>query len=128
MKHIYVIGNGFDIDLGWRTSYKDFYNSKIECWRRSYFKDDELMYYVMEHAGENWYDLEKTLYDYCLDKSKSGFVTQDNAEKDFRHYESLKNQVINYVQSQSQKPEGVTRDRYLSRKSNTPPPLPVPRP
>ena len=32
MKTVIVIGNGFDIDLGWRTSYKDFYDSKKNKW------------------------------------------------------------------------------------------------
>ncbi len=104
MSRIIVIGNGFDIDLGWRTSYKDFFYSKIEGWRRCYHEKDELMYYIMNHAGENWYDLERTLYEYCLTKSKEGSASDDLMERDLRHYESLKSQLVNFVNERSKEP------------------------
>ena len=71
MKHIYVIGNGFDIDLGWHTSYKEFYETKLTGWKVHFGPNDDcLPKYLLDHAGDNWYDLERTLYDYCLSKSK----------------------------------------------------------
>lgn len=28
MKTLVILGNGFDLDLGWKTSFKDFYGAK----------------------------------------------------------------------------------------------------
>lgn len=53
-KAIVILGNGFDLDLGWKTSFRDFYNDKKD-------KFDELKgnEYVQEMCqGEHWYNLE----------------------------------------------------------------------
>lgn len=49
-----ILGNGFDLDLGWKTSYKDFYRAK-----ENKFKEYDRMKYIHEMVKEeNWYDLE----------------------------------------------------------------------
>ena len=104
MKHIYVIGNGFDIDLGWRTSYKDFYKNKLTGWKVHVRPgEDCLPAYLLDHAGENWYDLERTIYDYCLSKSK-GDLDEDLMNKDYRDYLSIKGQLERFVKERSSEP------------------------
>lgn len=102
MKHIYVIGNGFDIDLGWRTSYKDFYDSKLKGWRVHFLSGEEdcLPVYLLDHAGENWYDLERTIYDYCLSKSK-GDLDEDLMSRDYHDYVSIKGQLERFIKERS---------------------------
>lgn len=49
-----VLGNGFDLDLGWKTSYADFYRAKkyiFDCY-------DGIKYIKDMMQGEHWYDLE----------------------------------------------------------------------
>ncbi len=104
MKHIYVIGNGFDLDLGWRTSYRDFFDSKLTGWNAHVRPgEDCLPGYLLAHAGENWYDLERTIYDYCLLKSK-GELDEDLMKRDYNDYTSIKNQLVYFVKERSKEP------------------------
>lgn len=103
MKHIYVIGNGFDIDLGWRTSYKDFYLCKKKGWEMHKDNKDDLFQYVIRHAGENWYDFERTIYDYCLRKSKED-TPQELMERDYQDYQNFKRQLESFIKERSNEP------------------------
>lgn len=118
MKHIYVIGNGFDIDLGWRTSYKDFYDTKLKRWRVHFLSGEEdcLPVYLLDHAGENWYDLERTIYDYCLMKSK-GELDKDLMDRDYQDYESIKCQLERFVKERSNEQVVVESKAYEILKS-----------
>lgn len=109
MRTVIVIGNGFDIDLGWHTSYKDFFKDKEVGWRTLRTNEDDLFNYVFNHAGDNWFDLEKTVYDYCLNRSKSG-ITDDLAMRDSNTFEALKRQLVNFVKERSSEP--VNKDSY----------------
>lgn len=58
MRHLYVIGNGFDIFTGWKTSYKDF-----RCWLKYHYV---FVYEALESAYVNqsqewWNDFEVSL-------------------------------------------------------------------
>ena len=102
MKHIYVIGNGFDIDLGWRTSYKDFYDNH-KGWEMHRQDKDDLFQYVIRHSGENWYDFERTIYDYCLRKSKED-TPVELMERDYQDYLNFKSQLERFVKERSSEP------------------------
>ena len=117
MKHIYVIGNGFDIDLGWRTSYKDFYESISKRWKTLFRPGEECLYaYLFDHAGENWYDLERTIYYYCLSKSK-GDLDEDLMSRDYRDYESIKRLLERFVNERSSTPVNENSKAYEILKS-----------
>lgn len=53
-KTLIVLGNGFDLDLGWKTSYSDFYNAK----RKNFDLINRLPYIEEMMKGEYWYNLE----------------------------------------------------------------------
>lgn len=117
MKHIYVIGNGFDIDLGWRTSYKDFYDSKLKGWRVHFLSgEDCLPAYLLDHAGENWYDMERTIYDYCITKSR-GVLVDDLMDKDYNDYLAIKSQLERFVKERSDVPVNDKSKAYEILKS-----------
>ena len=66
-KKILILGNGFDIDLGLKTRYSDFANSKN--WEK--LMEDSLLYDPdllgeLQNAKETeaWFDIEKTMNDY----------------------------------------------------------------
>lgn len=112
MKHIYVIGNGFDIDLGWHTSYKEFYDTKLTGWKVHFRPNDDcLPKYLLDHAGENWYDLERTIYDYCLSKSK-GNLDKDLMSRDYQDYLTIKRQLVNFVKERSDEPVNEESKAY----------------
>ena len=66
-KKVCIIGNGFDLNLGWKTSYKDFISS--EYWP---LKNKEPYCLMAEYLKERtevdrWYDLENLLKAYASD-------------------------------------------------------------
>ena len=115
MKHIYVIGNGFDIDLGWHTSYKDFFDSH-KGWEIHRTEEDDLFQYVIRHAGENWYDLERTIYDYCLRKSTTE-TPADLMTHDYNDYKSFKAQLERFVKDRSSEKVNKNSKAYEILKS-----------
>ena len=49
-----ILGNGFDLDLGWKTSYSDFYQAK-----KAKFSELNGMKYIQDMVqGKHWHDLE----------------------------------------------------------------------
>ena len=49
-----ILGNGFDLDLGWKTSYADFYHAK----KKDFAKYNRMRYIQDMVHGEHWHDLE----------------------------------------------------------------------
>ena len=110
MKHIYVIGNGFDIDLGWHTSYKDFYDNH-KGWEMHRQDKDDLFQYVIRHSGENWYDFERTIYDYCLRKSIED-APIELMQRDYHDYLNFKSQLERFVKERSSEPVNEQSKAY----------------
>lgn len=97
-KKILIIGNGFDIDLGLRTRYSDFANSKIweKLMKNTYGFDQDLLGTLKKaKEREAWFDIEKTMNDYVrsirsenltsnlIDKDKSSFVNVTKALSEY---------------------------------------------
>ncbi|MCA2483289.1 MULTISPECIES: AbiH family protein [Vibrio] len=60
MKNVYLIGNGFDLNLGLKTSYRDFVNS--DFFIKHVGTGLELFEHLHHvHQGSNWIDIEKEL-------------------------------------------------------------------
>lgn len=103
MGTVIVIGNGFDIDLGWHTSYRTFCDSRKRSWDILHTSEDGLYNYVIDKMGENWYDLELTIYQYCLNKSRED--TPNNLEaSDLDDFKSIKTELYNFLSLQCKKP------------------------
>lgn len=62
MNITFLIGNGFDINLGYKTKYKDFYDYYIARY------PDDLLAKAIKDDYENWADLEEGLGDYYKNK------------------------------------------------------------
>ena len=71
---VIVIGNGFDLDLGWDTSYKSFYE-KHDGWKMHRRDEDDLFQYVIKQVPGNWFDFERTLHEYALHRAQNPFPT-----------------------------------------------------
>ncbi|WP_417528158.1 AbiH family protein [Marinomonas shanghaiensis] len=70
MSHVLIIGNGFDLNLGLKTSYRDFIGSKFFT-RNLGDSSLPLFAHLEEVDKTNWIDIEKELESY----SKSGVET-----------------------------------------------------
>ncbi|MCR5444119.1 MAG: bacteriophage abortive infection AbiH family protein [Bacteroidales bacterium] len=82
--NVLVLGNGFDLDLGLKTSYNDFYKSELWPFRAS----GTLMgaYLKREQSLNNWMDLEEKIGEYAVrsyfndfkDMGAEGKLPKDN--------------------------------------------------
>ena len=68
---VLVLGNGFDLDIGRKTSYRDFFSSSY-CPK---YYPSPLINYLNSRFGQNnkqvrWFDLENELYAYSTGHEK----------------------------------------------------------
>lgn len=104
-----VIGNGFDLNLGRKTSYSDF--AKSEEWydllniRRSHFNsgdaNGESLLQAIGHASEKsqWFDIENEIYQWAKTQVFGTIECITNAKEDFRRLkETLKAYLVRIEQ------------------------------
>lgn len=95
MKRTLVIGNGFDLDVGLKTSYGDFIKSGY--WPFNHYAKveniDTLASFLKRKSQLNtWFDVEEALYEYA----KKGGIE----EKDLKYFETLKSSLTSYLLDQ----------------------------
>lgn len=89
-KNCMVIGNGFDLNLGFKTKYSDFAAS--EEWENMLAENKEkcrkgsLMLFLDDKRKiDNWFDIEALLLEFATsDRTNRGFVP--NAEEDYKEF------------------------------------------
>ncbi len=97
--NVFIIGNGFDLDLGFKLSYKDFVNSKY--WPFDKISSDNAKYELDIYADEPqvtsfsdflcrylpscWYDLENLILFFLL----NDFIYEINLENTKKEYQLL---------------------------------------
>ena len=106
MKTVVVIGNGFDLDLGWDTSYRSFYNAH-KGWEMHRTNEDDLFQYVIKHVADNWFDFERTLFDYAIHRSDSEVKFVDRDANDYETFKSLLNRFL-----AKKSKESINRESY----------------
>lgn len=102
--HLLIIGNGFDLNLGLPTSYRNFVESDI--FKKMYEKHLQgkeekdniqpslLDYLYGKKFCERWYDIEQALLEYVSRKPDGSFV--NNVEEDKKDYELVCNALVEY--------------------------------
>lgn len=94
-KKVFIIGNGFDLDLGMNTRFSDFANS--EDWPFNYSLSN-LAYHLQKRAKiEKWFDLEKELLHYA-----KGSIVR-NLELDKHSFEELTERLSLYISREESK-------------------------
>lgn len=100
-KKVFIIGNGFDLSLGWRTSYEDFVQSDF-CPIHSVGSGSCPMeeYLARMTSVERWYDLECILREYAAD----GYEAHRKADpKDESFFNELRASLTEYIKQEAQK-------------------------
>ncbi|MBP5366437.1 MAG: SIR2 family protein [Bacteroidales bacterium] len=75
-KIVLIIGNGFDLDLGLKTRYIDFVNSKRywpqgEQIQKNVYRKQGLLAFLNDKAkSDNWFDLERSLKEFATSTSE----------------------------------------------------------
>ena len=95
---VIVLGNGFDLDLGWDTSYKSFYE-KHDGWKMHRRDEDDLFQYVIKQVPGNWFDFERTLHEYALHRAQNPFPkdNSDKIDRDIQDYNTFKIQLMDFI-------------------------------
>ena len=123
---IIILGNGFDLDLGLKTSYSDF--AKSEFWQdlmadNNHSTNDQrlLGFLKSKYDVEKWIDIEAALLEYALDKTENHRIS--NAEDDREDYkqlcQALKQYLIEQQKNYVPSPISVARGLMWSFKSMT---------
>ena len=102
---VFIIGNGFDLDLGMNTRYSDFAKSKI--WDNA-FHDDLNVYdkstligfLSAEKEKQEWFDIEQSLLDYALQKKSENFISEIVIKEDKAAYHKLSQALSIYLQKE----------------------------
>ena len=110
---VIVIGNGFDLDLGWDTSYKSFY-IKHDGWKMHRRDEDDLFQYVIKQVPGNWFDFERTLHEYALHRSETPFTigVNDKIDRDIQDYNTFKTQLMDFISESSKGPVKMYSHAY----------------
>lgn len=94
---VLILGNGFDLDLGLKTSYKDFWESN--CCPKDY--PAPLIKHLNGRWGDKleavrWYDLENELREYALNGDKSDVISEQERQYILSHPDDMLTSDANY--------------------------------
>lgn len=97
-KAMLFIGNGFDLSLGYKTGYSDFYK-KSKLLRQYADEGNELCKHIISNiTGELWKDLEGGLYKYSLAITKQFGVGNSKVAATFQNeFKELRNALFKYL-------------------------------
>lgn len=102
-KAIIILGNGFDLDLGLKTSYADF--AKSSQWRELmdgnvHSKDSNwlLGFLKSKYEVERWIDIEAALLEYAMTKTSNNLFAY--AERDADDFVALRQALKAYLKEQ----------------------------
>lgn len=92
-KKVFIIGNGFDLNLELKTSYADFINTEENFLFPVLLQDNNSLakYLYEKHKKANWIDIEKELVNYAQT------VTDDNYNLFKSEYKDLKKCLMQYL-------------------------------
>jgi Bacteriophage abortive infection AbiH len=109
---IIVLGNGFDLMLGYNTKYSDFIGSS--CFQELVNANNNLAKYLKTIQGEkNWIDIEHELSQYAKNIIP---ISKINVIKLKREFVNLKKSLIQYLELQFQ--SHTSQFNSLSARSN----------
>lgn len=98
-KKVFIIGNGFDLDLGMKTRYSDFAKSEYWPFNKTIIG---LGNYLRKVASlDKWFDLEQKLLEYA--KFKRVRVLEQTKIEDKKAFFSLINHLTQYIKSEEEK-------------------------
>lgn len=100
-KRVLVIGNGFDLDLGWNTRFSDFASSSY--WPQNYHNGSILSYLLSKRKVADWFDIEKEIGDFAsgsfTKRSTIGYIQINK-----NYFNELVNGFKEYLKEEIQKP------------------------
>lgn len=101
-KKVFIIGNGFDLDLGWNTRYSDF--AKSQYWpHKDFIYQPNLQHTLQQKAKlEKWFDLEQALSDYASISNINPFSDHGSPylQEDKYFFDLMSTALMQYLQNE----------------------------
>ena len=113
MKVVLIIGNGFDLDLGWQTQFSHF--AKSSFWPPKPSQYTRMYDYLnTRRTIYQWFDLERIFAEYV--NPNSGVTSKRYASNDAPFFQILSHSLGRYLAGEQEKPirEGSVAGRVLS--------------
>lgn len=107
-KKVLIIGNGFDLDLGWKTDYRSFIESDIRPLDKEGL-DCPMREYMVSHIVDRWFDVESILRDYA----SPGRINSKADSRDSAFFHAFKTDLTSYLKQEEGK--AIRRDSMAVR-------------
>ena len=105
MSKVFIIGNGFDLDLGLKTRYIDFWKSEVFEPHRN--ENEGLIHFLDEKANDKatWFDIEALLREYVRKHSnRSAYdvnkVSPNNFQEEQAQFAQIENSLAQYLEEE----------------------------
>lgn len=105
MSKVLVIGNGFDLDLGLKTRYIDFWNSNIFQPHRNKYRG--MIRFLDEKAKNDstWFDIESLLREYVKEHSNRNIsdvnrVSPHNFQEEKNQFNDIRSSLAQYLEQE----------------------------
>lgn len=106
MKRTLIIGNGFDLDAGLKTSYKSFATSKYWPFKNAQqYQNFNTLAYELDQATylNTWFDVEETLYVYAKPEFGQLKLAGGKIEaEDKMNFKLLHSSLMNYLKNEEE--------------------------
>ena len=99
-KKVLIIGNGFDLDLGWNTSYRHFISSDYWPLKGNAPNCPMAEYINCRTEVDKWYDLESILKAYASDNPH---YHDDASPLDEKFFNELRSSLVSFLNYEVQK-------------------------
>lgn len=93
-KIVLILGNGFDMDLGRRTSYKNFIEDR-RFWPFGRTKQGLGAWLNIQAKTEKWYDLEMLLRTYASLNTNDGIIFNESMDK--KQFQLLRQRMADFL-------------------------------
>lgn len=101
MKSTLIIGNGFDLDVGMKTAYQDYAESKWWPFKDARMIDgcETLAYTLKQRANlDKWFDVEEIIYEYaCKEGIQDNHLRKLVYDSDIRAFQKLNEGLVSYL-------------------------------
>ena len=97
---VLIIGNGFDLDLGMHTSYRDFANSELWPFNSPIYGKGLGNYLNHKKNIENWFDLERELANYALSLNNPSLKDENLIRYDKEDFSVLINKLKEFIKAE----------------------------
>lgn len=102
---ILILGNGFDLAIGRRTTYNDFYKSSFWPFNKRNQDENSLRGFLnVHHNIDKWFDLESLLGNYAMTRTnKVGNGADYGADADKQDFDTLVHSLKKYLEGEQNK-------------------------